>query len=436
MTKKMFLVLIIAIAIVMLIGPSSAAPPVKPTPTPNPNDPVWIAINGLTTKVNILTTSVNDLSDQIAQLRILISNIPKGDTGATGAQGPVGPMGPKGDTGAAGTNGVDGKDGAQGPKGDTGAAGTCSCAISQEDFDALEARIAALETPPVCDDGRCTGTETYETCPEDCPAPCNPPYKVCSDICINPTTNRLHCGSCENACVGTDMCIGGQCVPEVLCGDNYCDPKTENPYNCPEDCGSPCVQTNGGFEICDGLDNDCNEFIDDGFNLGSACGGVGVCSSGVYVCSLDKSESVCNADVGPTPEICDLMDNDCDGEVDEQTTDCIFTDAQSVCSVGVCLIESCNTGYADCDKDLSNGCEQDIANSPTNCGGCYTPCLLPAATSGCAAGQCFIDHCGYGYADCNKVLSDGCEINLMTDPANCGECEKVCPNGCSQGNCD
>lgn len=66
---------------------------------------------------------------------------PKGDTGATGPAGPkgdtgeTGPQGPKGDTGAAGATG------AKGDKGDKGDPGE----VTQEEFDALEARVAALE---------------------------------------------------------------------------------------------------------------------------------------------------------------------------------------------------------------------------------------------------------------------------------------------------
>lgn len=53
----------------------------------------------------------------------------------------VGPAGPKGDTGAKGAAG------AKGDKGDTGPAGADG-APTQADWDALVARVAALENPP------------------------------------------------------------------------------------------------------------------------------------------------------------------------------------------------------------------------------------------------------------------------------------------------
>ena len=57
------------------------------------------------------------------------------------AQGPKGDPGPQGEVGPAG------KDGAKGAKGDTGAQGPKGDPgeVTQEAFDALEARVAALE---------------------------------------------------------------------------------------------------------------------------------------------------------------------------------------------------------------------------------------------------------------------------------------------------
>ena len=73
------------------------------------------------------------------------------------------------------------------------------------------------------------------------------------------------------------------------------------------------------IERCNGVDDDCDAVIDEGFALGEAClGGVGLCARpGVRVCG-DDGEAVCEAVPGlPGVESCDGVDEDCDGAVDE-----------------------------------------------------------------------------------------------------------------------
>ncbi len=57
-------------------------------------------------------------------------------------------------------------------------------------------------------------------------------------------------------------------------------------------------------------------------------------------------------------------------------------------AVGICVASACqfrcNAGFSDCDMLPSNGCEANLASSPTNCGVCGRVCT-PAR---CEAGQC------------------------------------------------
>lgn len=66
---------------------------------------------------------------------------------AQGEKGDTGPQGPQGETGPQGEQGPAGKDGAAGPKGDKGDTGPAGKdgAVSQDDFNALEARVKKLE---------------------------------------------------------------------------------------------------------------------------------------------------------------------------------------------------------------------------------------------------------------------------------------------------
>jgi hypothetical protein len=73
--------------------------------------------------------------------------------------------------------------------------------------------------------------------------------------------------------------------------------------------------------LCDGLDNDCNGKVDESFPmLGGPCeAGVGACKKqGTYHCNSSGKGLSCDATPGTgSDEICNGLDDDCDGMVDE-----------------------------------------------------------------------------------------------------------------------
>ena len=127
-------------------------------------------------------------------------------------------------------------------------------------------------------------------------------------------------------------------------------------------------------ESCNGEDDDCDGRIDEAFNrLGSPCAvGRGACAAdGVWRCSDDLRYEVCGAGEGaPTDEICNLIDDDCDGTADEGISVlidpdncgacgavCLLQDAQSMCEGGACRLVRCRPGFVDANGDTTDGCE-------------------------------------------------------------------------------
>lgn len=142
------------------------------------------------------------------------------------------------------------------------------------------------------------------------------------------------------------------------------------------ECADAIVPAN---ETCNGKDDDCDGMIDDGFERdGTKCWtGEGECrSEGRYHCSADGMSSTCDAPVKqPSVEVCDGKDNDCDGQIDDGdmkgTGGECRTGKVGACSMGhwkcaaaklQCVqdkaagIEICNNIDDDCDGKVDDDC--------------------------------------------------------------------------------
>ena len=164
--------------------------------------------------------------------------------------------------------------------------------------------------------------------------------------------------------------------------------------------GCDAVQGIPGIELCDDRDQDCDGDNYNGFLLGGPCTvGMGDCAvPGVYVCSPEGLSTLCEAmPVDPLEEICDGLDNDCNGVIDDHL---------------VAPSQSCTSGVGEC---LSSGLE-------------YRTCLGDAGWSieysGCDAvpGTPQAELCDSLDNDCNGVIDDHLVAPSRSCTSGAGEC--------------
>ena len=287
----------------------------------------------------------------------------------------------------------------------------------------------------VCDAGVC-----QFSCPEplaDCDA------NLDNGCEIDLSTDLLHCGACANLCTGGMACVDGQCTADCgelsKCGP-YCVDKETSLDHCGE-CGYECAFLNAQA-IC--AEGECS---------------MGGCASG-FVDLNGIEDDGCECE-NTGAEICDGVDNDCDGEVDNVLEEVVLADPMNCggcgevclpnqenklgsCSAGVCSEDFCPPDTWNLDGSPDNGCEYgcsysggvelcdgldndcdgvidndfDLLTNTEHCGECGAVCEASALAPGvpdavaawtCVTGACFVQKCEAGWVDKDMDPTNGCE---------------------------
>jgi cysteine-rich repeat protein len=290
-----------------------------------------------------------------------------------------------------------------------------------------------------CGDDQCMPGETFVTCTADCPAPGNGTPCDDGDLCTAPDAyqNGVCIPGAAVTCDDGNACvIGGSCNPatgcsatkvncddQVACTEDWCDPATGCAHtpvdtlcsdgdSCTLDSceplsgcvhapdpacqnqdtdgdgyasvatgGTDCDDNNaaihpGAAELCNGVDDDCNGQVDDGFNVGAACQSApndcGISAGGILGCAAGGLGAVCDAVPPANPagygDACTSQPNAC-GVTAPGTVQCDGT-----CS-------AVPPAAADTDGDGTPDCLDQCPNDPSKTAPGLCGCGAPETTN-------------------------------------------------------
>ncbi len=206
-------------------------------------------------------------------------------------------------------------------------------------------------------------------------------------------------------------------------------------------------------EICDDFDNDCDDEIDEDFaDKGDACSnGLGLCESpGQMVCNGAGDGTECDAVAGDSAdEVCDDLDNDCDGETDEASAIDASTwyldfdgdgfgvpdDTQLACSqpadytdntddcndddstANPSATEVCDGADNDCDSAIDDGFDAGDSCS-VGVGACTDTGIMECTDDGTDT-ECNATAAASSDEDCDDDIDNDCDGDTDADDSDC-----------------
>jgi hypothetical protein len=254
-------------------------------------------------------------------------------------------------------------------------------------------------------------------------AACDPDALDCNgradDGCeVTPASDVRHCGMCGRVCTttgGTPACVRGGCtLDRCAAGRGDCDGDPSNGCE---------VDVNGSQTHCGACGRACAPG-----NATGACD-VGVCRVAACATGFGDCDGVaatgCEVDLRASTTHCGVCNRGC-----------APANAEPACAMGACAIGQCRAGFGDCNGSAADGCETNLAADLAACGACGRPCATrPNTVARCDAGACAYT-CAAGFADCDGDVTNGCEVDTRTSATHCGACGRSCSNGpCVAGVC-
>ena len=304
-----------------------------------------------------------------------------------------------------------------------------------------------------------------EDCETDLAGVCGAGRTACTDdtlVCeptVAPDLRGEVCNGLDDDCDGDideDLArscylgpIGTQDVGICAAGRQTCDAGDWGA------CGGAVLP---GDEVCNGLDDDCDGETDEIVaGVGEACSTdlAGACADGVLRCTGDGGLScVPVVDPGAMPDVCNGIDDDCDGDVDEDLETVCYGGPDGTQGVG-----SCHSGVRSCREGEMTGCEGEVTPTEETCDGtdedcdgaideditqpCYTGPDGTAAVGVCRAGTRTCDNGSFGEICDDEVIpsdevcngiDDNCDGAIdENDPDVGNDCDTSAPGVCADG---